>query len=129
MRRGRAARSSAAAAIAASAPRHRRPEQPRERREQTLYAGVWWPPYHWPFQIVKPSCAEQLGAEGVRGEVDGARLPDQVDDREGQRDEHRRQRATSPRAGTTAHVVAIRPAAESGGYPGATSAECPEVAP
>ena len=23
--------------------------------ESTLYAGVWWPPYHWPFQIVKPS--------------------------------------------------------------------------
>ena len=23
--------------------------------ESTLYAGVWWPPYHWPFQMVKPS--------------------------------------------------------------------------
>ncbi len=23
--------------------------------DSTLYAGVWWPPYHWPFQIVKPS--------------------------------------------------------------------------
>ena len=35
--------------------------------------------------------AEQVGAEGVRGEVDGARLPDQVDDREQQRDEHGRE--------------------------------------
>ena len=23
--------------------------------DSTLYAGVWWPPYHWPFQMVKPS--------------------------------------------------------------------------
>ena len=23
--------------------------------EMMLYAGVWWPPYHWPFQMVKPS--------------------------------------------------------------------------
>jgi hypothetical protein len=38
------------------------------------YAGVWWPPYHWPFQIVKPSrpnrserkmCAARSGERGL----------------------------------------------------------------
>jgi hypothetical protein len=33
---------------------------------------------------------EQVGAEAVRGEVDRARLPDQVADREQHRDRHRR---------------------------------------
>ena len=68
----------------------RRREQPgQRRREDAVGEGVVAAvPLAVPDR--KPLLAEQVGAEGVGRHVDGARLPDQVDDREGERDQDRR---------------------------------------
>ncbi len=46
---------SAEAPTAASASTTRGVSSQASGGEMTEYAGVWCPPYHWPFQIVKPS--------------------------------------------------------------------------
>ena len=76
---------------------------------------MWWPPYHWPFQIVKPSLAEQVGAERVRGQVDRARLPDQVGRCEDEPRPRSARPATGRSAGTTAREAADAGTAEIGG--------------
>ena len=76
----------AVAATAERAPINCGPSSQPSGGESTEYAGVWWPPYHCPFQIVKPSRPNRSDAEDVRREVGRARLDDEVD--QGERGRH-----------------------------------------
>ena len=44
--------------------------------ERMEYAGVWWPPYHWPFQIVNPSSPKRLARKvcAARSTVRGCQI-------------------------------------------------------
>ena len=98
---------------------HRRPEQPGDRRRDDAVGGrvVAAVPLAVPDR--EALLAEQLGAEGVGGEVDGARLPDQVDDREQQRDEQRRQ--PPPVDAPVQRAACAEPVGRAKRGPGATS--------
>ena len=67
----------------------RRAEQPRDRRRDDAVGGRVMAAVPLAVPDREALLAEQVGPEGVRREVHGARLPDQVDDREHQRHEER----------------------------------------
>ena len=69
---------------------------------------MWWPPYHWPFQIVKPSSPNRSARKVCAARSTGARLPDQVDDRERDRERGPAPRATSRSGGTSGSVGEAR---------------------
>ena len=70
--------------------RERRRKQPGERRRDDRVRGRVVAAVPLPVPDREALLAEQVGAEGVCGEVDRPRLPDQVDDRERDRDRDRR---------------------------------------